>query len=280
MNKSNFIQTGGYPLNAERLQEQETAYNIFNSLGALAGNLTIISGCDLTGTLVGNGFVYIDGEVIEFREADGAGTPNVIIIEEAVKRGFKNGIIKEVHTIRYATFGTAATSWAWSNFQRPMPTKFIQANFKAHLSIIENKEDKSVVAILVDRILALENRLAMIIPSGLIAIWGRPFSEIPVGWSEYTPLRGRMAVGVNVNDIDFNMVEKFSGAKTKQLSILEMPAHTHDFVKDTYERKADFSRNENVPRGTTKTDTTGSTGGGQAFSIMNPYRVVYYIQKT
>ena len=36
MNKTNFNQTGGFPLKTERLQEMETAYSVFNSLGALA----------------------------------------------------------------------------------------------------------------------------------------------------------------------------------------------------------------------------------------------------
>ena len=59
MNKSNFTQTGGYPLKSERLQEMETAYSVFNSLGQLAGNLTIVSGCVTVGATVSDGFVFI-----------------------------------------------------------------------------------------------------------------------------------------------------------------------------------------------------------------------------
>jgi hypothetical protein len=142
MNSSNFNQTGGYPLKTERLQELQTAYSIFNSLGALAGNFTIISGCVLTGTTVGNGFVYINGELLEFREANGAGNPRVIIIEESVTSAFKNGVIKQVHTIRYATFGTADESWPWSDFKRPIETKSIadwQTNVINRLEAIETK---------------------------------------------------------------------------------------------------------------------------------------------
>lgn len=134
MNKSIFIQTGGYPLKGERLQELQTSFSIFNEFGALAGNFTIISGCELTGTKVGNGYININNEILEFREADGSGTPNVIIIEETVSRSFKNGAIKPVYVNRYATFGTAETSWPWSDFVRPFETKNIPGNLIEQLS--------------------------------------------------------------------------------------------------------------------------------------------------
>ncbi|MDA6072096.1 hypothetical protein NJT12_20935 [Flavobacterium sp. AC] len=126
MNKSNYILTGGYPLKAERLQEMQTAYQILNAFGSLAGNLTIISGCEIVGTTVKNGFVYIDNELLEFREADVNVDSKVTIIEEAVNKAFKNGVVKQVHTIRYATFGTSEVSWPWSDFVKPLETKSLK----------------------------------------------------------------------------------------------------------------------------------------------------------
>lgn len=185
MNKSNFILTGGYPLKTERLQELETAYAIFNSLGALAGNFTVISGCGLTGTVVGNGVVYINGELIEFREADGAGTPDVIIIEDPVMRAFKNGVIKQVHTIRYATFGTAATSWPWSDFERFDTLKSISARL---LPPGTNPQ----------------------LYCGLVA-------DIPQGWflcdgtNGTPPLQGQFIVGYDPANADYNAIGNQGG---------------------------------------------------------------------
>lgn len=255
MNKSNFILTGGYPLKSERLQELQTAYSIFNSLGALAGNLTVISGCVLTGTVVGNGFVYIDGEVIEFREADGAGTPDVIIIEEAVMRAFKNGVIKQVHTIRYATFGTAATSWSWSNFKRLDP-----------------------IVSMMERLGTLEKKTAVFQSGGGMVFWNKPAAEIPVGWQEVVDWRGRMPVGFDGMQPEFDTIGKMGGSKSKTLSINEMPKHSHSgHVKqgtNTWRGGGDNS-------GTNATSTPGQTdeqGGGNQFSIMNPYRTVLFIE--
>ena len=183
MNKSNFILTGGYPLKSERLQELQTAYNIFNSLGALAGNLTIISGCKLEGTTIKNGCVYIDGELFEFREAAITANSTVIIIEEVINRGFKNGANKQVHTIRYATFGTAATSWPWTDFKPLIEIKNIPLNLVAQLGAISNKEDKTTVEALIERIESLETA-ALTIPKIKITTGTETISSTAGGYKE------------------------------------------------------------------------------------------------
>ena len=158
MNKTNFIQTGGWPLKSERLQELQTAYSIFNAYGSLAGNLTIISGCETLGTTVQDGVVYIDGELYDFKSASVTPSSTVIIIETPINRGFKNGVVKTVHTLRYATFGTAETSWPWADFKRPFPTKEIPADLNEQLETIETKESIKKVSALEARIKALENK--------------------------------------------------------------------------------------------------------------------------
>jgi hypothetical protein len=264
MNNSNFNQTGGYPLKTERLQEMQTAYSIFNSLGALAGNLTIISGCVVTGTTVGDGFVYINGELIEFKEADGAGTPAVIIIETPVNRSFKNGVIKLVHTLRYATFGTAVDSWPWSDFKRLDPIISMMA-----------------------RLTELEKKNAVFQSGGGMVLWNKPLADIPTGWQEVVDWRGRMPVGFDENDLDFNIMGKMSGYKTKTLSESEMPAHSHPY-KDIYFSEVGGSvfipghlgsgDSDSDNNGYELNRTTDLKGGGQSFSILNPYRVVLFIE--
>lgn len=175
MNKSNFNQTGGYPLTTERLQELQTAHEIFNSFGSLAGNYTIISGCNLSGSTVQNGFVYINGELLEFRQAAVTPTSTVIIIETPVVRSFENGSQKPVHTVRYATFGTAETSWPWSSFKRPIETKEIapvleqKADKVTTDGLQANKVDKSTLTLLDNRVKVLE---------GLLTASGAPIIKI------------------------------------------------------------------------------------------------------
>ncbi|REH00260.1 hypothetical protein [Flavobacterium aquicola] len=257
MNSTNFIQTGGWPLDAERLQEMQTAYSIFNSLGALAGNLTIISGCETVGTTVGNGFVYINGELLEFREATVAVGSTVIIIEEAVNRAFKNGISKQVHAIRYATFGTAGTSWLWTNFKKVDP-----------------------LTVMMGKIALLEKKTAIFTAGGAAFPWFRPISEIPAGFQEIIDIRGRTIIGYDPTQTEFNSIGKAAGQKNKTLSIAEIPEHDHGLSKiknytSNFGTHGFYDRSNGAGDGALKTD---KTGGGQSFSILNPYKVAAYIE--
>lgn len=175
MNKTNFVQTGGFPLNTERLEELEKAYSIFNAYGALAGDLTIISGCVTTGSNVSDGYVYISGELFPFRAAAVTPTSTVIIVEQKINRPFESSEIKTVHTLRYATFGTAETSWAWADFKRPFPTKEIPADLNEQLETIETKESIEKVSALEERIHALERKTTpqVKITSGTLTVTAR-----------------------------------------------------------------------------------------------------------
>lgn len=153
MNLYNFLQTGGFPMDVNVLDNMQKAYQLFNGLGALAGDLSIIKGCEQTGNTVGNGVVYINGEVLEFRS--GIVSDNVVIAEEPANSTFENGQIKPTHYVRYATFGVATTSYPWSSFKRAFPTKDIAG-------ALENKVDASIVTALAERIIDLETKMATI----------------------------------------------------------------------------------------------------------------------
>lgn len=253
MNTTNFVQTGGFPVKAERLQELQTAYSIFNHLGNLAGNLAILSGCNVVGTAVSDGYVFIDNEVIEFK----AGTlaENVIIIETASSKEFKNGELKPVHYERYATFGNAETSYAWDDFKRPDPMITLMA-----------------------RLDSVEKKAAVFTAGGGMVLWNKPAAEIPEGWAEVIDWRGRMPVGYDVTQTEFNTMGKIGGAKNKTLSINEMPSHSHEFKINTNAAGDGMPAMERGNSVVNTTYTTESAGNGQSFSIMNPYRVVMFIE--
>lgn len=170
MNKGNYIQSGGFPLKVERLDEIQKAYSVFNNLGYLAGNHIILSGCVTTGTNVSNGYVIIDGEVLEFRGGSIAGGVNVIIVENPISKEFKNGASKVIYIERWATFGTSDGSIPWTNFRKP------------------------------DTLIDLSGRL---LPPGTNPqMYCGSLSDIPQGWqlcdgSNGTPdLRGKFVMGV------------------------------------------------------------------------------------
>lgn len=124
MNYINFNQSVGFPLETEILAEMQKAYKLLNALGAIVGNNTIIKGCELVGTNVADGVVYIDGEILEFK--GGTVDTNIIIVEAKTALEFEDTITRDVIYTRYATFGAATTQWAWAGFKRGFPTVDIE----------------------------------------------------------------------------------------------------------------------------------------------------------
>jgi len=258
MNRSTFISTGGYPLKSERLQELQTSFLIFNEFAALAGDLTIISGCKLTGTTVGNGYININNEILEFREADGSGTPNVIIIEEPIFRSFKNGVIKQVYTIRYATFGTNPDeSWPWSDFEKIDPIKMMM-----------------------QRLANLEKKNAVFQQGGGMVLWNKPASEIPDGWQEVVDWRGRMPVGFDSTQVEFNAIGKSLGSKKVKLTAANIP-ELEVKIKKSSSTSGGVADNFVVNINNNVGETTLKVNAGSAntdVNILNPYRVVMFIE--
>jgi hypothetical protein len=259
-------QVGGFPMTTRILDEIQKAHAVFNALGALGGELTIISGCVVAGSNVGNGFVYINGEVLEFR--GGLAQTKVIIKEETEFLAFQNGNSNPVIKTRYATFGTGINAINWVDFKRPLETKNLEQT-------IAGKAPNTAVADLLLRVVALEKKPSNI-PVGLIAIWDRPIGDIPEGWAEHVEMRGKMPVGYNADDPDFDNLGTSGGSKTKTLSIAEMPAHTHGFK--SYIASGSNSGSGGEAAGYFSDIETGSKGDGQSFSLMNPHRIVHFIK--
>lgn len=164
------------------------------------------------------------------------------------------------------------------------------SNATGSLLVVDNAnqvtKSNTLIDSLLNRITALEIRPTTAVPIGMIAIWGKS-APFPEGWEEYVPLRGRMPVGFDSNQLEFDTMGKTDGAKTKTLEISEMPNHGHDW-KYSYERDDDnkgssFNEFTFKPGEILETDEInpiGKTGGGLPFSIMNPYKVVHFIEYT
>jgi microcystin-dependent protein len=108
---------------------------------------------------------------------------------------------------------------------------------------------------------------------------------------------GRVLVGFDTLQTEFDTVEETGGAKTHTLQISEMPAHTH--VQDAHTHtlpvgatddtaapfdRADAGTNASGANATTLSGSTTavnqSTGGGAAHNNLQPYIVVYMWKRT
>ena len=209
MNRINFDNTGGFPLGTYTLDFMQQSYQLLNALGNIAGNLSILSGCEQVGRSITDGLVYINGEVLPFKGAPIS--EKVIIVESSQKRIFKDGVEKAVEYSRYATFGNSASGYLWANFKRPLNNQQIEAqSFTEENSLLKRLEN-------------LEERVRNTVPIGLVAIWDRPASEIPEGWVEHTEMQGVVPVGYKSTDSSFNRIGTVVGSKTEQIELRHLP---------------------------------------------------------
>lgn len=272
MNKLNFNQSGGFGLKTQRLAELQTAAEIFNSLGYIAGDLTIISGCDENGASISDGRVFINGELFPFKA--GFKSDNVIIIETPTSREFENGEIKDVHFERYVTFGTAEVSWPWEDFTRPMKTKDIAPALDA-------KEDKTTIANLIQRLELLEAKNAIYQNGGGMFFWNKPANQIPAGFAEVVNWRGRMPVGFDSTQTEFNAIGKVGGIKSVNIQKTHLPSGSYGWIGSIgtgYPDGSDDSTEAGAPRSFPKTAKQLVLGDNTPLPILNPYRTVMFIQ--
>lgn len=148
-------------------------------------------------------------------------------------------------------------------------------------------------------------------PLGAMLDW--PLNEAPAGWiicdgsevsrSTYSDLfavigtafgggdgattfnlpdfRGRVPIGRDISDDDFNAIGNTGGEKRHELSIAEMPAHTHKY-HDKYQGEGGNGHGDEAPISTNYKDDereSDSTGGGVAHNNLQPYLVVNKIMK-
>ncbi|MGV4418675.1 hypothetical protein ACQ1QE_05895 [Ornithobacterium rhinotracheale] len=287
MNTLKFDNTGGFPLDTNVLDFMQSSYKLFNSLGYLAGDLAIISGCEVTGSTVKDGTVFIKGELLPFK--GGSASATVVIREEKKKLPFEDGVSKEVEIMRYATFGAGSNAHNWADFKRFKPLPVLQAE----------KEDKTTVTALAEKITKLEKLLKNTIPIGLVAIWDRPANEIPAGWVEHTDLRGRVPAGQGTGNFATLGAEIGEGEHT--LTENELPAHKHapnnifnNFITfgnkigngytvsgDTNDKGGyvEYALGIGNQRRYNQRDTEEkSVGQGQAFNVVQPTRIVKFIR--
>jgi microcystin-dependent protein len=89
-------------------------------------------------------------------------------------------------------------------------------------------------------------------------------------------LRGRVGVGRDASQTEFDVLGETGGAKTHTLTIAEIPSHTH-----TYGSGSSLAANGSN-HGTAFNNgsyTSGATGGGGAHNNLQPYQVLNYIIK-
>ena len=88
-------------------------------------------------------------------------------------------------------------------------------------------------------------------------------------------VRGRVLVGLDEDDKDFNTIGKTGGEKTHTLTVNEIPPHNHVIRNGT--NGLDGGSDWAVSNSGSSNWNTANTGGGQAHNNLQPYKVVGYM---
>lgn len=101
-----------------------------------------------------------------------------------------------------------------------------------------------------------------------------------LGFSWERTAVGKVLVGLDTTDTDFNAIGKTGGEKKHILTVDEMPSHTHGVPQaHPYNGSAEAHYTlvrQSFDKSTAYNVDTSATGGGEAHNNMPPYQVVAY----
>ncbi|GEM55231.1 hypothetical protein FB1_14520 [Flavobacterium branchiophilum NBRC 15030 = ATCC 35035] len=256
----------------------------------------IIGGCQaLDPTGITNGMLYIDGDVCPFLgTATGGGATKISKIITTEEAAFKNGLNHTVYYNYVALVNDNGTALA--DFER-VPTV---NEIKTKEVILANQiaQCSEALNIISQKMVTIESKTAVFMAGGGMVLWNKPANEIPQGWQEVVDWRGRMPVGVDIAvdgsgafiNPEFSPINngtgRTGGTKTHVLSMEEMPKHNHNvavFANGSASGNADGHPDNQIdPNRKIASDYTGGQPDGttKAFSVLNPYRTVYFIEYT
>lgn len=124
--------------------------------------------------------------------------------------------------------------------------------------------------------LKINNLINMMYPIGKVEIfYDNEDHSSYMGFHWQRCLVGRVPVGIDSSDTDFDTIGKFTGEKTHTLTVEEMPSHTHEvenggsLVGGSHYPATSAGRSDD-------THSTLPTGGGQPHNNIQPSEVVAF----
>jgi hypothetical protein len=106
-----FGNLGGFPLTQDVLAYMQSSYrDAISGLARVCGSNVIVSSMEDNGTVISDGWIVVDGELMPF--IGGPKQSTFIIIDDNSGETFEDGIARTVYFSRYARFGSGGKAFS------------------------------------------------------------------------------------------------------------------------------------------------------------------------
>lgn len=299
-----------FPLDAETLESLQQNQTMLAVLGNIAGDKTILWGCEpeQNGTRRKAGYIFLrtqefpEGEVLYWE--GGSVASDMHVRKEAVAVTSHGYEFPQAYTVRSLAPGVGSEEYRWSEMKElctlPQLDRTIDA-LRAEIAVLTppplgvvqlwaGTEVPAGYLLCDGQSLKIDDYPELYAAIGTTFnrtcdSSGQPCATAP-GHFRLPDLRGRFVVGYDPNDTDYDACGNTGGEKEHTLTEAEMPAHTHDQylwkpANDNWKSggKASPQNATSWHDQTTQYGTTGSKGGSTAHENRPPYYALAYIMR-
>lgn len=304
-----------FPLDCETLDMLQAGAALAATLGNIAGDKLVLTGCGLThgDTRREAGYVFVktkdypDGEVLRWEGGDISGGMYLKLEDVPVTaQGYE---YPKAYTRRTLAPGTGAENFRWEDFSKPRTPAELEARIaklEGDLGTANEKiaagEPLGVVkmwagvkvpkdyALCDGAALRTEEYPELYAAVGTAFNAARNYNGTPyttqAGYFRLPDLRGRFIAGYNDTDPEYNRYGNAGGEKKHTLTVGEMPSHTHPQnlwleASGTWKGKGSNSSPDSTSwhNATQQFGNTNATGGGASHENRPPYYTLAYIIK-
>jgi len=301
MNKINFTAKDNFPLSSDTMDMLQQMIGLSANMSLLGGSNYILSGCVDNGTMVSNGIIVINRELLMF---EGGAKKTKITIAQTTQTLHAFGVdYPEAYIFRNAKFSDTG-EYNWSDFVQVLTNQQLQQrveSIKGDVPGTVKMWSGQVAKIPSDYKLCDGSILSVTDYPELFENLGTAFGGNGVSSFALPDIRGRFVVGYDSSAPDYNGIsnQKIGGSEKVTLTTSQIPSHDHTnnpiFNKlsakasDIDEQASPGSidainagREYNVGSMTEQRwndATIQSVGGGQPHENRPPYFVLAYIIK-
>lgn len=124
MNKRiDFNNNGGLPVTQDTFRFMQESYrDAFSALTGIIGNKTIVSGMEVNGGNVNNGWISYNGELVPFAGGPLGDGNYVVIVESGENATFENNAVFTVYFTRIARLSSSG-AFLFSELKKPEPIR-------------------------------------------------------------------------------------------------------------------------------------------------------------